>query len=349
MKVLVLGGTGAIGSHLVQILLNSGIETIVTSRKIRNSEGNLKYLNGDAKYLEFLSSILIEEFDAIIDFMVYSTDEFKDRMPLFLNATKQYFFISSSRIYAESDSPLTEDSPRLLDVSIDKDYLATDEYALAKARQEDLLKHSGKTNWTIIRPYITYSENRLQLGVLEKEEWLYRALKGRTIVFSKDIASKVTTITYGLDVSDGISKLIGETEALGRAFHITTNESRTWNEILNIYLQIIEKQIGFKPKVIFQDLNDFSNWRIAKYQIIYDRLFDRQFDNSKIAEFSNNYTLIDVGLKKCVLTFIKQQKFDAINWKSEAIKDRISNEYTTFNEITGFKHKIIYLLYRYFF
>ena len=40
-----------------------------------------------------------------------------------------------------------------------------------------------------------------QLGVLEKELWLYRALNGRTIVFSKDIAEKSTTLTYGYDVA----------------------------------------------------------------------------------------------------------------------------------------------------
>ena len=56
----------------------------------------------------------------------------------------------------------------------DEEYLKTDEYALSKARQEDILHRSGKNNWTVIRPYITYSEIRLQLGVLEKELWLYR-------------------------------------------------------------------------------------------------------------------------------------------------------------------------------
>ena len=75
---------------------------------------------------------------------------------------------------------------RLLDVSHDSIYLKTDEYALAKARQEDILRKSGKNNWTIIRPYITYSESRLQLGVLEKEAWLYRALKGFQEMFWKN-------------------------------------------------------------------------------------------------------------------------------------------------------------------
>jgi uncharacterized protein YbjT (DUF2867 family) len=125
-------------------------------------------------------------------------------------------------------SAISEDSPRLLYTSKDKEYLATDEYALAKARQEDLLRNSGQRNWTIIRPYITYGEKRLQLGAMEKEAWLYRALKGRTIVFSSDIAKRFTTLTYGLNVAEGIQAIIGATSALGRAFHITCETSLTW-------------------------------------------------------------------------------------------------------------------------
>lgn len=53
--------------------------------------------------------------------------------------------------------------------------LSIDEYAITKAHQENLLINSKNKNWTIIRPYITYSEQRLQLGTFEKEDWLYRA------------------------------------------------------------------------------------------------------------------------------------------------------------------------------
>lgn len=51
----------------------------------------------------------------------------------------------------------------------DEDYIKTDEYALQKARQENILLGSKYKNWTIIRPYITYNKERLQLGVLEKK------------------------------------------------------------------------------------------------------------------------------------------------------------------------------------
>lgn len=74
-------------------------------------------------------------------------------------------------------------------------YVQSDEYAIAKAKQEDILRNSDFKNWTIVRPYITYSDERLQLGFFEKELWLYRAIKGKTIIFPSDIYEKTTTLT----------------------------------------------------------------------------------------------------------------------------------------------------------
>lgn len=115
----------------------------------------MQYRQGDAKDPAFLRELLSERWDAIVDFMVWSTAEFADRVEQCLNATGQYVFVSSYRVYA--DSPvIAEDSPRLLDVVDDSDYLKTDEYALAKARCENMLFESGKKNWTIVRPAVTY-------------------------------------------------------------------------------------------------------------------------------------------------------------------------------------------------
>lgn len=350
MKVLVLGGTGAMGVHLVQLLSNNGHETIVTSRKYQHSEGKVHYVKGNAHEINFLQKVLREyRWDAIVDFMVYTTSNFKERVKLLLNATSQYVFLSSARVYADSDSPITESSSRLLDVSQDKEFLSTDEYSLSKARQEDILINSGNTNWTIIRPYITYSQNRLQLGVLEKEEWLYRALQGRTIVFSSDINSRTTTLTYGLDVSKGIMAVIGSSNSLGETFHITTGKSNSWKDILDIYLEVLEKHLGHKSKVLLQDLKKFLECKDAKYQILYDRLFNRRFDNSKITRFidKDSLTKIELGLKSCLEKFLKNPKFNAINWKTEALKDRQTKEHTPLKEIQGLKQKIKYLIFRY--
>lgn len=219
-NILILGGTGAMGKPLVDILAEKKDAYIyVTTRSKRENRGNIKYIIGNARDDEFMKHILkIRDWDVIIDFMAYSTKEFERRYVSFLENCKQYVFISSCRVYAKSDAPITEKTDRLLDVCKDDIYLNTDEYALSKARQENLLFESRKKNFTIIRPSITYNSHRLQLGVLEKEHWLYRAMHGRTIVFSKDIADKLTAMTTGYDVALAMSNVIGEETALGEVF-----------------------------------------------------------------------------------------------------------------------------------
>lgn len=351
MRILVLGGTGAIGEYLVQCLKETNIEIVVTSRTYKSSEANICYLQGNAKDTSFLSSLLLERWDAIVDFMVYSTNEFQSRFTLLLEATSQYIFLSSSRVYAYSKDPISEKSPRLLDVSVDQDFLSTDEYALAKARQENLLVNSAYKNWTIVRPYITYSEKRLQLGSLEKEEWLYRALKGKAIVFPHEMCSKLTTLTYSEDVSRGIVALIGNKKAYSEIFHITSNIAIPWSSILNVYLDVIMKKVGFRPKVFFVSNQNFVKCKIARYQILYDRLFDRKFDNSKISKYVKTelFLTVETGLKKCIEEFLLNPTFKEIDWRSEAIKDRYTKERMSLKNVPGLKNKIKYLCFRFSF
>ena len=348
-NILILGGTGAIGRHLVQLLAKQGERVSVTTRSTRLASANIEYIKGNAQEDSFLEALLARRWDIIVDFMVYTTPAFERRVAKLLTFTKQYVFLSSARVYADSTEPLKEDSIRLLDDSRDIEFLATDEYSLAKARQEDILSHSGHKNWTIVRPYITYSEQRLQLGVLEKEGWLYRALKGRTIVFSADIARKLTTLTYGLDVAGAIVALIGEPRALGQAFHLTQREELSWREVLDVYLDVLEKHLGMRPKILLLGLDDFFRCNSVKYQVKYDRLFNRVFNSSKIADFVdlNAFVPLEQGLTRCIEEFLKNPQFQPIDWRSEAIKDRYSGEVARLSELRPWKQMLKYLIYRF--
>nr|WP_320136829.1 NAD-dependent epimerase/dehydratase family protein [uncultured Amphritea sp.] len=348
-NILVLGGTGAMGKHLVELLAKRGDKITVTTRARRESSLNIDYIQGNARDDSFMEPLLGSKWDAIVDFMVYSTAVFQQRIPKLLAATSQYVFLSSSRVYADSPNPITEETPRLLDSSNDEVFLTTDEYSLAKARQENLLKQSKSKNWTIIRPYITYSEQRLQLGILEKEAWLYRALMGRDIVFSEDIANKLTTLTYGLDVACGMVALIGESRAFGEAYHITQGKAYSWRHILDIYLGVLEKHLGVRPKVILLGMDKFSCCKRTEYQIKYDRMFDRAFDNVKIAEFVdiNTFLPLEQGLINSLNEFLEKPNFLPIDWRSEAIMDRYSGDVASMRELGHWKQKVKYLLYRF--
>jgi len=333
------------GKHLARQLSADDNEIYLTSRVKRDDVGNIKYIHGNAKDNSFLSSLLDDNFDAIVDFMVYSTKEFEARFSNFLNHTSQYLFLSSSRVYADSPTPICEDSPRLLDTLDDKDFLATDEYALCKARCEDLLFSSKKSNWTIIRPYITYAENRLQLGVLEKEYWLFRAINGKKILFSDDIAGKITTMTYGADVAKAMKALIGNPKALHEAFHITNDYHCSWNEILNIYLDVLEKKLNKRPEVFYTKQS--TNLIRGKYQVIYDRYYNRVFNNSKIKTIidTSNFILPEEGLKKCLESFLANPQFPNFRGgAAEARADIITGDKLNFFNIPGMKQKIKYFI-----
>lgn len=349
MNILMLGGTGAMGVYL-QDILNDGVNRItITSRRSRENRGNIRFVEGDGHDPVFLRSLLSEHYDAIIDFMVYSTDAFRERYELLLSNTNQYVFLSSSRVYAGASVPMTESSPRLLDVCTDETYLKTDEYALAKARCEDLLFKSDKLNWTIIRPYITFSPQRLQLGVFEKENWLYRVLHGRTLVFSEDIASKLTTMTLGFDVAHGIAALLGKDEAMGQAFHITNSQSYSWHQILDTYKTVLVRH-GYVAKLKLVDkCQRLGLSKGSDYQIIYCRYYDRMFDDSKISAFIDVAQFTDTlsGIDKCLTKFLEHPSFGQIDWRLEAVSDRIARERTPLSEIPSKSGKFTYICYRY--
>ena len=108
--------------------------------------------------------------------------------------------------------------------------------------------------------------------------------------------------------------------------------------------------MGQRPKISLLDLKKFSKCKHATYQIYYDRMFDRCFDNQKIANYIDldDFCAVEFGLKSCLESFLKAPQFKKINWQSEAIKDRMSGEVATLSEIDSFKQKMKYLIYRFF-
>ena len=350
MRILILGGTGAMGEPLTKKLVELNNSVFVTSRK-PHKDDKVWYFCGNAKDDSFLNNILQDEYDAIVDFMVYSTQEFKSRINLLLNKTKQYIFISSARCYANSIKLITEDSARLVDVSGDSNYLSTDDYSLAKARQENVLYNSSKKNWTIVRPYITYNAQRLQLGCYEKDYWLYRALHDKTLVLPEDIMNCTTSITFGEDVANCITKLIGNKKALGECYTVATKESHTWKEILEIYLEIIKKRTGKNIKIKFIP-NSVELYGVCdKYQIAYDRLYNRTFDLTKLEMTIGelNFTSTKEGLDKCVNDFLESEHYwSNVSSKYEAWSDRRSKEYSSLKEFESLREKLRYIKWRFF-
>lgn len=306
MKVLIMGGTGAMGTPLRKYLVERGDEVHVTSRAKHIDEDIIWHL-GNAHDKDFLSEVLSQKFDAIVDFMSYQTNEFAQKIEYILNSTKQYFFISSCRVYAPSVMFITEESPLLLDVCDDYEYLKTDEYALSKARQEELLKSTGLENWTIVRPGLTYNAERLQYAIGEKEEWLYRYLCQKKIVFPKNMNDIMTTMGYGKDVARAISLLIGNERALTQTVHITGPRAITWEEVNKIYSEVLYEKYSRKPEfMLLDDWQQLGKDTGKTYQLKYARAISRQFDNSKLERLIGSLDFMDPkkGLSECLKEFL---------------------------------------------
>lgn len=274
-SVLLLGGTGAIGDYLRGQLAADGFRVIVTSRQIRAPEPNVHFLVGNARDVPFLQNVLKNEKpDAVVDFLTYSTPEFAARRDILLNGTGHYLFLSSYRVYADVPC-LFENSPRLLDTINDPAYLATDEYALCKARGENLLHEGRSRNWTILRPSITYSKNRFQLGCLEAYTFLWRHARKLPSAIPSSMLDKETTLTWAGDTAKMISRLVCNDAALGETFNISTSEHRSWRYVADTYKSAIGLEICDIP------LSEYAN-ATGKAKTYYDRMFNRILDNSKI-------------------------------------------------------------------
>ncbi len=338
-RVLLLGGTGAMGVYLRDILAKNGHDVYITTRKYRQDEGRIRYIQGNARDLPFTKRILSEiEPDAIVDFMVYGSEEFASRCETLLKGTQHYLFLSSYRVFND-DKIITEKSPRLLDTIHDEQYLKTDEYALCKARSEDCLRESGIGNWTIIRPGITYSNQRFQLGCLEANTLCYRSLLGLPVVMPHLMREKETALTWGHDVALMISRLILNSAAYGEDFNCATSEHHPWGYLCDIYRRTLGTDI------CDCSVEDYIKIIGNRAQIVYDRLFNRVLDNTKVLSATGLRQSDLISLDSGLVAELGRFKSDPVyQYPDVAINARMDNLLGTRIPLTGlsFRKKMAY-------
>lgn len=274
-KVLILGGTGAMGSHLRGKLASRGFDVVVTSRRERQSEPGVRFVKGDASDDRFLKEVLKKERpDAVVDFLSYGTIQFMNRRDVLLKGTSHYVFLSSCRVFSGEEVHI-EASPRLLDVVDDETYLKTDEYGLAKAREENLLRESGCKNWTIVRPCITYTAPRFQFGCLEAATFLARVQQGLPSPIPTEMLDKRTTMMWGGDAAEMMARLVLNPCAYGEEFNVVTGESHTWREVASYYHDLV----GLK--YVECSLDEYKTF-CYPWQVTYGRMVHHCFDNTKV-------------------------------------------------------------------
>ncbi|MBQ2968112.1 MAG: NAD-dependent epimerase/dehydratase family protein [Clostridia bacterium] len=309
-KVLVLGSTGAMGQYIVPYLADMGYQVTAVSLddEVPYNE-QVTCIKGNAKDMEFLKGLLSQNFDGVVDFMIYHKRDFIHYYKLFLENTKHYIFLSSCRVYANEEIPVKETSPRLLDVSTDEKLLASNDYCIHKAKAENLLFLSGYDNWTIVRPATTFSKMRYQLVTLEAHDTVGRAVKGKKVVLPLQAKDKPATLCWAGDVSMMIAKLLFNEKAKKEVYNVCSSEHRTWEEIAGYYKEIAGLEAVWVDKEDYLKILNPDMGLNTRWQLEYARMFDRITDNSKVLEVT--------GMKQEELTPL----YDALKMMIEAVPE----------------------------
>ncbi len=328
-KVLLLGGTGAIGSYLADSFAKSGVHVDVTTRGYRVCDHpRIAFIRGDAQDVRFLREVLSNGYDVVVDFMTRATANFGSCVNDLLTSAGCYVFLSSYRVFGDSPT-IREDSPRLLDCCKDQAYLGTDDYALRKARCEDILRASSKKNWIIVRPSITYSNNRFQLATLEAHEWLWRAMNKLPVALPNEVLNKRCTLTWAGDVANMIRILTLSPELYGEDYNVVSSSSKLWSDILRAYQEVIPFEVR---QVSLEEYEKKACWHPdgLEYapQLRYDRLFNRVMDNEKIlmATGIRQDDLADVCtmVKKELEVFLEKPGELAVSPRFQAMMDALT-------------------------
>jgi nucleoside-diphosphate-sugar epimerase len=301
---LLLGGTGVIGKELTKLIQKENRLCVVTTRSNNFSTNpNLIFETGNAKNLQFLQELNMKyKIDKIVDFMNYRTDEFSKNYSYLSTICNHYIFISSCRVFRDTQKKkIDEQTDHLLNRLIDKQYLATDEYALSKSRQELIIKNSEFKNWTIARPYLTYGDGRLQLGPFEKPIIENRLVSNREILFPIEMVKIKTTLTHSKDVADLIFSLFGKENSFMNSYNLTSNQSITWEEVIDVY----KKHLKLKFKIV--TLDKFMSLPVDYDVMTRDRLYNRIFDNSKILDLAKKHNKVFINFE----TGLKIESYEA--------------------------------------
>lgn len=281
MKILLIGGTGTISMAVTKLLAEQGHDVILLNRGSRNSSipENVRTIQCDISDEKDAAAKLSDmSFDCVGQFIGFVPSQVERDIRLFSGKTKQYIYISSASAYQKplSDCVITESTP------LSNPHW---QYSRDKIACEELLMKNYRENGfpvTIVRPSHTYDERSVPLGVHgDNGSWqvVKRIKEGKPVIIHGD-GSSLWTITHNSDFAKAYAGLVGNIHAIGQAFHITSDESVTWDQIYSI----IADELGVELKACHVP----SQWLcdIGPYDfegtLIGDKANTVIFDNSKI-------------------------------------------------------------------
>ena len=303
MRVLFIGGTGIISTACTRLAAERGIDLTLLRRGQHSAHvpANVRTLTADiddptaaARALENTS------FDAVVDWIAFTPAHVERDLALFRGRTRQYIFISSASAYQKPPGHylITESTPLANPYwQYSRDKIACEEF-LSKAYREEGFPI------TIVRPSLTYGETQIPLAV---NSWprsytiVDRMRRGKKVIVPGD-GTSLWVITHNSDFAKGLVGLLGHRQAIGEAFHITSDEAMCWDQ----FYRLTAEAAGVDAKLVHIP----SDFLAACYpeklgSLVGDKSVSVVFDNSKIKRFVPGY---------CATTRYSEGVRDAIAW-----------------------------------
>lgn len=227
MRVLFIGGTGIISSACSPLAVESGIELYLLNRgkSHRPTPPGAKLLEGDVRDpASYRKAVEGMTFDAVVDWIAFTPAHIEEDLNVFRGKTGQLVFISSASAYQTpaASLPIVESTPLenpFWEYSRNK--IACEERLIRAYREE-------KYPITIVRPSHTYDRTLLPFD----HGWtvVNRMRRGLPVVVHGD-GSSLWTLTHHKDFARAFVPLLGNPHANGEAYHITSDEWLTWDDI----------------------------------------------------------------------------------------------------------------------
>jgi nucleoside-diphosphate-sugar epimerase len=286
----------------VELALARGMDVTLLNRSGRAQVEGVRVIQGDIHDPTLASRLQGSRWDAVADFIAFEPEQIAQRQALFGERTEQYIFISSASAYQKPPSQyLVTDSTPLVNPYW--------EYSRAKiACEEALLRAHRESAFpiTIVRPSYTYDRTVLPLAVNASGKpftVVDRMRRGLPVIVPGD-GLTLWTMTHSRDFARGLVGLLGHRAALGHAFHITSDEVLSWNQI---YQAVAEAAGVTAPKLVHL-ASEFiaAGMPETTGSLLGDKANCAVFDNSKIKRFVPEFlasTRFSDGMRESIAWF----------------------------------------------
>ena len=302
MKVLYIGGTGEISWSCVAESVRQGHQVFVFNRGQRdvNLPPPVVHLSVDLRDESPYESLAGMNFDVVCQFLAFQPAEVARDVVAFGDRCQQYVLISTASAYQKpvQQLPITEDTP------LENPFW---EYSRRKAECENVLMQShanGRINATIVRPSHTY-RTRIPAPFFDGDHMAWRILHDKPVPVH-GMGETRWTLTHADDFARAFVRLFGNDRALGREFHITSDDSVSWSEIVRAVGIALGKQVDvhrLETRDIIARKQDLEG------PLLGDKANSVSFDNTRIRQvigaWSCNITL-EKGLEK-VMTHVEKR------------------------------------------